>query len=605
MVKRFLMTLMGLVLLLSGCNGFKAWFAKEFKQAEVSSGIARLSAQHLSIITSEISKKFKDDTVKQKVDVEEDQDNYGKGKVVKTIENINIAYTNDQVVFTDCLGNVATWDGKIRVIKASQTMYGHLTKNPGNPVIPEGNQVSMKIHAQAENLRIKFSNKDSHIEIQDGEIIFDAYPRLAQAQKGNLKGLRVIPTSNSRFERVMLRNVSVMLFSEKVTMPFDIAESSYTVQIGVGENGDENRLIGRMTAFGIERPIPNDGEILVPDYNAQEFVSTYSCKDELAGVVLYQEVALEEKLGPSMAALTMLTMSKIAGKFADDSTCGMASPGFMNRVNIQAQNGDQGYAEGELDQPCQINFTNYRTEPDCMGIAYEISGDALITAGKRSTRGFVLMQQADFANAVVTYGNLLINDLARAVAEKPEPIIPTYMQPAVISITADISKITLKEVCIDQGSRNHAGHCTANKDFAPVEFDLKGKAQAVLKPVMGKGIDQNDRVYGMCAVRNLPIAEAELSVQDVSAVIKKSGNQLAMKAQGAYRAVSGRIADKENELSGDITIGKVKVPFIDKANNKNFVPLKPDYDRQKFEDSYLSCNQGKFVVPQSDADCSI
>jgi hypothetical protein len=606
MINRWLPALSLMVLLLSGCDKFKAWYAREFKQGDVSSGIARLSAQHVSMITSELGKKFKDAKVPTTIVRAQEPQEYGKGSVTKTIEDLDIAYPDDQVIYEDCLGNKALWSGKVHVIKATQTIYGRLTNNPENPVIPDPDRVKMTIHVAPKNVRIKFSNKDAFIELHNGEISFDAYPRLAQAQSGSLKGLRIIPTSNSRFENVAFKDVTGTLFSEQVTMPFNVSDSNYVIQIGAGENGEENRLEGEITAFGYTRAIPVDGNALVPDYDAAEFMKTYSCKEELAGVVSYKGVLLEEKMGPGMAALTTLAMSKIASKFADDYDCGMSSPAYLKTTTIQGNDGENGQASASLSNPCPIRFNHYMTEPDCMGIAYEINGEAIITAAKKVTSGMVMYTLTGFLSLVQNYENLLLaNDIAGAMAIKPEPIIPVTRQPAEIFVTADISQITIKEVCLSQGSLNHAGHCSVNKQYQSVEFDMaSGRVTATLKPMMAKGIDPaDDRVLDICAVRNIPVAEAELVINGLNASIKKSGNMLQMRAEGVYRAVSGRIGNRENELSGGVTIGNVVVPFRD--NDVSHIPLKPDYDRKLFIDSFQSCKQTKFFVPESDDDCQI
>lgn len=591
------------IVFLSSCDEFKAWYAREFKQGEVTSGIARLSAQHVSMITGELSKRFKEKGVKVDIEKATDADEFGKGTVTKTIEDIDISYPREEVINKDCLGVTATWQGTVRVIKATQTIYGRLTGNEENPVIPDPNMVKMSIRVAPRNLRIKFSNKEASIELQSGELKFDAYPRLAQAQKGNLKGLRVIPTSNARFEHVQMINIKGMLFSEKVTMPFDISNSDYLVQIGEGEQGEENKIKGSMTAFGNWRTVPHDNNDLMPDYDKNVFKQSYDCKEELAGVVSYNKVLLEEKMGPGMAALTTLTMGKIAGQLADNYECGMSSPAFLKTTTLNGSTGTPGSASARLPAECVITFNQHRTEPDCFGIAYEINGEAKIIDASRNLKGELLLTPVKFVDAVQKYENkLAANDVAGALDIKPEAVLPLTRQPAEIALTADISKITLKEICLNSGSVSHAAHCSKNTNYQPVEFSLAGgQVSAKLKPFMARGTDPNDRSYGMCAVRNIPITEAELSVNGVRAVIKKSGNQLAMRAQGVYRALSGYIDNRENELSGDIAIGKVSVPF--RAEGVSYLPLKPDYNRALFVDSFQSCNIGKFTLPQKDDDC--
>lgn len=601
-----LMLTLFLTISLGGCENLKSWYAVEFKQGEVTSGIARLSAQHLSMITSELGKKFKDPTLPTEIVLAEDPHEYGKGRVIKTIENFVIDHPAEKVVYKDCQGIQASWHGQMRVVKATQSIYGRLTNNPEHPVIPDPNGVKMTIQVRPTKSSIKFSDKDSYLRFDEGEIKFDAFVRLAQAQEGNLKGLRVIPTSNTRFENVSMTAVKGKLFTPAVKLAFDVAESNYLVQIGMGENGEENKLKGEITAFGNNRQIPLDGEKLSPDYEAHNFIKSFSCNEGLKGAVEYRNILFEEKVGPSLAALTTLAMGKVAGKLADDYVCGMSSPAFLRSTILDGNPGDNGTARASLNGDCVINFQNYKTDPDCFGVAHIINGAARVTNASKEIKGLIFYPIKDFQDAINIYeADLGGPNLAAALARKPEPILPRSRQPALIQFTADLSGLTITEVCLDQGSKDHEAHCSNQKgaDGALVFSLSKGEVKAVLRPVMGKSTDKNDDRYKMCSVRNIPVADAELTLNGVNASIKKAGNEFNLLANGAYRAVSGLIDTRENELSGDITIGKVSVPF--KSLNADHVPLKPDYDRQRYEDSYQSCMQNKFIMPKSDSDCDL
>lgn len=594
-----------LTTLLSGCDSFKAWYATEFRQGDVTSGIARLSVQHLSMMTSEVSKKFKEADAKIEIVEDEDEKDLGKGTVTKTLENIELDFPNETIVYKDCLGTTASMHGKVKILRATQTIYGRLTKNPKNPVVPDPNSIKMTIHVMPSESIIRFSDKNDYLKLDKGEIIYDVYPRLAQSQVGNLKGLRVIPTSNNRFENVRFNNIHGTLFSEKVTLPFDISNSNYSVQVGRGENGDENKLEGEITAFGNTRMIPIDGTILNPDYDGQKFINTYSCNEGLEGQVEYNNIRFEEKLGPGMAGLTALAMSKIASRLADDSTCGMASGSFLRNTRVTGKEMGLGESEGELAGPCKINFAGYQTEPDCFGIAHEINGEAEVISATKHMKGLVFMSQKSFNNSIKVYERDLAKGDMTALSRKPEPVLPKSRQPAVIEFTANLSKLIVKEVCLNKGSADHENHCTKRDNTNdPMVFSLmSGNVTARLKPIMGKNMDPTDDRYKMCTVRSIPIAESEFRLQGVRAAIGKTGNEFRLSADGAYYTVSGKIGDRENELSGDVTIGKVPVAF--RANNTGFIPLIPDYDANRYVDSYQSCSNNKFIVPASDDDCSM
>lgn len=600
----FWLSFLPLLWLSSACNDFKAWYAKEFKQDELSSGIARLSTQHFLMVSSEMVQRFKDPTLPFEV-VADDKD-HGKGKIIRTIENLHIDYADEKEVYQDCIGNRALWQGSVHVVKAVQTMYGRLTNNPKNPVVPDHDGIKMMIQVNPANVAIRFTEKNAHLRLKSGEISFEVFPRLAQAQLGALKGLRIIPTSNTRFENVVMRNVSGMLYSEKVDLPFIISDSQMHIQVGSGESGEENKMTGSITAFGHTRSIPTDSDALNPDYNAKRFVESYSCVEGLNGIVEYNNVALEEKLGPGMAALTTMALSKIAAKIADDHQCGMASPEFLRTTKLTGElhkNGAEAMAF--LQQDCPITFKNFRTDPDCFGIAHIINGEVTAREMKKLTKGLLFFPEHEFLAMIDQYELALKSgDIATAKKNRPEPIIPTTRQPAVIEFVADLSGLTIQEDCVAFGTVDHPEHCSKrNNNEPPLIFALtSGNIHASLKPMMGKNINPEDERYLMCT-RTIPVAETEFSLNQVTASIKRSGNEFSLKAQGAYRAISGQIDHRENELSGHLNIGRIPVAFS--AHGHNFLPLKPDYERKKYQDSFQSCQENILVIPASDEDCSL
>jgi hypothetical protein len=219
--------------------------------------------------------------------------------------------------------------------------------------------------------------------------------------------------------------------------------------------------------------------------------------------------------------------------------------------------------------------------------------------------GLIFMYMTDFTDSIDAYEKDVVANSVDILTRKPEPVLPKSRQPAVIEFTADLSDLSVTEICVDQGSISHEAHCNHRDDKdPPLTFSLHaGRVSAKLKPVMGKSIDPDDDKVYMCSVRSVPIAETEFRLEDVNASIAKGGNEFQMLAKGVYRAINGKLDEHENELTGDLTIGKVNVAF--RAKDKDYLPLKPDYEARRFEESFLSCSENKFVVPAHDDDCSL
>ena len=231
---------------------------------KVSDGVARLSAQHLSMIVNELSPKFEDSIVT--IVPSSDPTMYGKGVVIWTLENIDIAYDNEKSVYTDCQGEQYLWKGRLHVNKAQKIILGRLTGNKAKPVIPEPDSVKIEVDAQADKLSIRVPSKDGKLLLEKGDISFTARPRLAQ----NDTGMRLTPTPNTRFEKVRLSNISGVLINKDIEVPIDVADSRLLIQVGAGEKGDENHLSGNIKLMGHSHDVPSDGGGLDPNYNAEK-----------------------------------------------------------------------------------------------------------------------------------------------------------------------------------------------------------------------------------------------------------------------------------------------------------------------------------------------
>lgn len=607
MVKQINLSLLigSLLLSLGGCDSFKGWWAREFYQGDLTEGIVRLSTQHLSMVTKEVAERFKGANVETTITTNPNE--VGKGIVTKTIKNVVIDYPESTVVYKDCVETEAGWTGKA-IVDATQTIRGTLTNNEINPVIPDNDAEATKLNIsfKPENLQIIFTNQpDNYLQLNSGEISFTMYPRLATAQEQSspTHRMRTAATSNTLYKDITFKNVTGTLFSKEVTTKFDIEDSNYFMQVGEGESGLENWLEGKITAFGQERTIPAKDNKLDPNYDPAKFIKTYSCRRDLKGVVEYSHMPFEEKIGGGIAALSMATMGILAGKFALEHKCGMASPKFLRTTIIDGTPADIGKTIATLPAPCEVKLDKVLTAPDCFGVAQEISGTALVTAAKKTMSGLLMVSHDEYQKAVEDYEKELATnpDIATAIAQKPEGAVPNVRQPVILEITADLSKITITEKCVDaHGSVDHKHHCSKAKSKDGIVFGLEsGTAHAILKPVLGKGMVPKSPTEGICAVPN-PIVEAQVTLTNVVTSLRRNGHEFHLRAQGSFNAVNGKIDALENYLGGSLKIGEVMLDF-----SRNKTPLNPFYEPKKFEDSYLHCRPNEFIIPQTDADCTL
>lgn len=586
---------LALVLLLSGCNNFKACVATGFMQDMIADGVARLSVQQISMITKELKPLFDGEKATQTIE-KIDGDDSGRGEVTWSVKNLIIDYPHEREVHKDCLGAKLFWQGKVEIISASMTMRGRLTNNKKNPVAPDDGRVLIKVHAKVHNLAVRAKELPGYLVMEEGEVKFNVLPRLAESRVGETKGFLAAPTAYTRFEKVKLMNIKGLLVTNQATIPITIENSLLNYQVGEGEK-ESNKISGQITLLGNQRNIPTDGQGLDPDYNKEQFIKTFKCEKELDNQdPRFQVASVEKQISSAMAGLTTLVMGAIAKKLEDDETCGMASSKGLSSTKFEGDAGAMGKVSAEIKE-CEIEFSE--SEPaigaDCFGVLFYLSGKAKVISAKKSIKGLITTDRENFLEQAEKFNRNAIND-------KPQAVIPSKKQPVKYEIVADLHDLTLKEDCSNVfGNTENAHHCTKRPSGTAARFDEfkihSGTVDAVLEPILAKQLDKRQKTVGFCAAE-VPLSEAYFTLIDFSATIKALGNQIYLPLNGAFSLVSGKVGTRENEISGQIFVGKKPINFtVNGVNSK----LDPDYVSTIYEQSY-SCQSVQ--VPETDDDCN-
>lgn len=592
MKNRFYLIVIIAIFCLSGCN-FKAWMAKEFMQGSIADGLSRLSVQHMSLMVSEINSKF--ETLGEvEIIPATDPKEYGKGTVIWTLKDFLINHENEEEVYTDCNGERGLWKGKA-LISAKRTMYGRLTNNLENPVVPDPGTLKIEMEAQADNLVIRFPAKPGHLEIEKGTLSFRAIPRLAQ----NSTGMRVKPTSNTRFEEVRLSNMTGMLKSEEIDLPVEIHNSAMTIQVGMGDNGDENLLDGYINIFGNQHPVPRDNKGLDPDYDSDKFLATYECKFENG--VAYDHISMEQRAAPGVAGLTSKVMGIVAGEIEKNSECGFLSAEVAKNLEVTAVPGEMGAFIANIDQPCALSFDKLQTKANCFGVAQVVSGKVTVARATKTLSGIVMNGEEELKSSQTKYLELLAttSEPAALQVDFPKAVVPSSASPILIAIDADFAGLKVEDICTNEGKIDHPSHCQ-NSPKPPIIFNLyAGRVKGEFKPLLAKDLREDSKTKNACAIPT-PISEAKVEVNNLIISIVKDGNDAHVNVDGAYQLVNGRIGERENELKGELFLGSTLVSF--KNSTSEFLPLDSTYKSDIFKDSFLSCDD-TIALPLTDEEC--
>lgn len=599
----FLMSLV-LITLLSSCDSIKAWYAREFRQAEVADGIARLSTQSLSMIVNELTKnkQFGFDGPQAKVSIVRsgEEETWGKGTVTVTVSDQEISYPERKTVYVNCLGDEASIRGRVRIKKATREITGLLTNNQENPVIPDPDSTVIRVELEFDNLKVKFSSVDEHLKFKSGIVSFVFHPLLAQSQSGLYKGLKVVGTPNATFEEVRLENAVVVLHSPEVKMEVPIDRSNLSIHVGKGISGKENYIAGEIRIFDTKHDVPHDRQGLDPKYNALEFNKGYECHAEIMGNVSFDHKTAEEILGPAAAGLNALVVGALAETIEKDQRCGFSAYQTMKQAEVRGAEAEVGEAIFHLPKACDLHFNNFTTEPDVFGNAILINGTAIIEKGRKKLEGLIATTSDGLLSDVEAYQEQLLSakDPLSVLSDKPQPILPVKRQMATVSFDGQFQEFMVKPICLDKGLITHKDHCKNDKDQDRKGIIIhSGKIASVLEPLMAKDLGDGFAA-GFCGAPTKN-AHGNIELKKVKMSIANTKMSMGLFADGRFDFYSGHYLEHENKLMGSLSINDGHVPFIDGA--QSWVPLDPFYEREKFKNSYLLGQKIEDVA--DDKDC--
>lgn len=575
---------------LQGC-GLKNWIAKEFMQGNIADGLARLSSQHASMIVSQLMIKFDEDSPALEIIPSEKEGEFNKGLVRWTLSDTEINYEQETAVYTDCHGDKGYWQGKLKIKHATKEMYGLLTNNPKKPVIPDPNTLKVYVDAEVDNLTIRFPAKDGYLSLESGQIKFDAEPRLAQ----DSSGLRVVPTSNTKLDNIRLIDIKGLLTSSELTIPVEIYDSMLNMQIGMGENGDENKLEGWIQLFGNIHKVPMDKSGLDPDYEQQAFISTYSCNQALIKGISYENKPAEVKLALGVAGYSSAIISTVLSRLETDRQCGFLSSEVYGKMQPSGAAGQEGYILSSIENDCVLDFDNFVSAPNCFGMARKMSGQVTIKRADRKFDGIIISEGEDYKTDVAKF--VADNDAGMEPDANPF-VAPVSSTPLLINSEIALKNITIVNWCTDDGNTADPRHCKNQKPEEETIFHVKdAQIKSGFVPVLAKTLAK-DAEAQVCSIPT-PAGQAEVFIEQMNASIEKGPSNILLNPKGKFKLVNGPMNHQENALSGSLKLGAVNVDF--KTDKQNFVSLDEKYERQKFLDSFVSCQEIRFV--KSDDEC--
>lgn len=553
--RRVILAVFGAVSLGSVAVGATGCQLERMFPEKVGAGAARLSVRNavklISIIDEDTTCGMKSPSVAQGY-VQEGE--LGQmGAVTWTVENCAIDFGDDmKFIGADCNGSETTVRGKV-TISATRRVEGLLTGNPEQPVIPQSpDAVTFTVAADVQDYEIRLSDKITGLVVQTGRIDIIASIHLAQSAS---LGVCAVSTSDVTLNSVKYTDAIFTLDDgERV---FDVDVPSIDIEAQLGKYGEfENYLDGTITVWDAPVVDLSSDKTLDPDYEAEFFRNSFSCKEDIAVPVAYECLPLTPKLAEGAAKLTVNNVGNMVSYLVADTQCGFASQGVINAAQVTGEVGkDGGEVVYRIDEPCVIDLpVKTSLSRDCLGKTVYGEGKASVT-GTMRVRG-------------------------RRSGDPRQPIIPTSRDPAEINFNVTFDKWRVSD------------------DVSDKSLEVTGAMSGRMQPRMAL-----DTLTGACSIATPVVTFSDLTYQPgATAIVRADGNALAIKIDGGQLdAQNGAKDGHENRLEGFIVVDgeTFNIPLGGPGAD---AALDPEYDPANFAAAFMC--KPNMVVPADDEQCN-
>ncbi len=349
---------------------------------QVGNGVARLTMRNVGavveLINADTACGFEAPDVKPNFTVDAEPGKQGCASWKIEACDLDLGAAGEVAYSCDQTATVTT--GRV-VVDATRTICGTVTGDVDQPVVPLGpDAVTVSLdRVQFDDFAVEDSAGDNKMTWKLGSISAIAKPRLAASAS---QGICMIPTPNIEISEVKYDKALVHVVAEGRSFEVPVQASNLYAVNGV--HGDkENHLSGKITVWGSEQDVGNDGDGLNPDYNASAFLEGYACEEDLALPVSHECGDLGPVLAQGASRLTIRNMGAINYITEKNTDCGFSSEPVLSAIQIlEGGVGQLGVAKFRVDN-CAIEFPpNTVLKSSCSGAETVVSGKIIVTAEK-------------------------------------------------------------------------------------------------------------------------------------------------------------------------------------------------------------------------------
>lgn len=466
------------------------------------------------------------------------------GEVLYRIDTpCTFTYPTKTQLDRDCMGKSSYAEGTAHVT-GTMRLRGRVTGDPAQPIIPTSRDpVELSFDISFENFKASSSTSDKSLEIVEGSLTGRMKPRMALDSS---TGACSIATPVVSFEDVSYREGTVaILRAAGNALRMRIDGSTLDAQNG-DKDGVENMLAGSIVVDGAPYAIPLEQgaePILDPDYDADDFAASFSCKANLVLPASDEQCNFQQVIGDGAARLVVQTVGTVASMINKDGECGFEDTFgvLMWPTEVVGDTGDMGSMTWDVADCTVGNDQRVVLAEDCLGGATFQQGHATVDAsrtvyGERTSMYLLVdaIEPRDSHDVEITLVDVALSEFVtyQLAAGQSEPM----------------GKLTIHE----------------------------GTLSAVVEPATGARADETETF-------DVPTPIARISsihLRNARATLESQGKvfEIAI-ADTALSATNGSFDGVSNRIAGTVLVDGEQV-------NVNG-PLNPTYNATQFEQSYV------------------
>jgi hypothetical protein len=285
------------------------------------------------------------------------------------------------VLREDCHGKKTFGRGTVR-LTGTKTLRGYLSGDPLEPVVPTTwDPAEINIAADFTDFELWTEPGDNALTVHSGHLTGLVRPRTAIDTK---TGACSLPTAVAKMEKMSWSDAALRVDSEG--RAFEVTVSSANLSAVNGKrDGEENSIAGTITVDGTPVSIPVRGQGLDPEYEAADFVASFTCDPDLEVPATVEACDMSKPLGEGAARLVIAALGAVTGVVNEDTHCGYSKLGVLTDPSrVVGEPGQAGLMEWQIED-CAPDYDDPYQE-DCLGRETFVNGTARVT-GHRTVTG--------------------------------------------------------------------------------------------------------------------------------------------------------------------------------------------------------------------------